>query len=146
MLSELPAIAITGLKGVGKTESASSMARTVFELDKEQDRLIIENNPERLRDSVPPVLLDEWQRLPEVWDRVRREVDKNWQTGRFLLTGSVSTKDLDIHSGAGRIAGFRMYPLSIEERGIERGTVSIGDMFKMVGFLCRRDFHRGGLQ
>ena len=36
-----------------------------------------------------PVLIDEWQHHPPVWDRVRRAVDDHDPPGPFLLTGSV---------------------------------------------------------
>jgi predicted AAA+ superfamily ATPase len=127
-LGSLPAIAIDGLKGVGKTESASTIAKTVYMLDRSPDRLLVENRMGRLDEDAVPVLIDEWQRLPEVWDFVRRSVDADRTAGRFLLTGSVTAKNLDIHSGAGRIVRLRMYPLSLEERGLDRPSVRLGDL------------------
>ena len=44
-------------------------------------------------------------------------------------TGSISDADANIHSGAGRIIRRRMYPLSLTERGIEKPTVSISELF-----------------
>jgi predicted AAA+ superfamily ATPase len=80
-----------------------------------------------LNELPAPVLIDEWQRLPEVWDRVRRAVDNGADDGRFILTGSATTpKGVAIHSGAGRIVGFRMRPLSLAERHLETPTVSLG--------------------
>jgi predicted AAA+ superfamily ATPase len=132
IMEELPAVAIDGLKGVGKTESASTIAKTVFKLDNERDRLLLTNSMERLREAQGPVLLDEWQRLPAVWDYVRREVDRDRgrDAQRFILTGSASAKDLDVHSGAGRIVRLRMFPLSLEERGLDKKTVSLAAVFQ----------------
>jgi predicted AAA+ superfamily ATPase len=130
LLVDLPAIAIDGLKGIGKTESASQIARTIFELDSKRDRLLLENDTERLMRSDQPVLLDEWQKLPWIWDYVRRVIDKNRQGSRFLFTGSASSKNLDVHSGAGRIVRVRMFPLSIEERALDTKTVSLTDIFQ----------------
>jgi predicted AAA+ superfamily ATPase len=127
-LGSLPAVAIDGLKGVGKTESASTIAKTVYMLDRSTDRLLIENKMARLDEDAPPVLIDEWQRLPEVWDFVRRSVDDNRAAGRFLLTGSVTAKNLDVHSGAGRIVRLRMRPLSLEERGLDEPSVKLSDL------------------
>jgi predicted AAA+ superfamily ATPase len=129
LLIDLPAISIDGLKGIGKTESASQIANTVFELDNERDRLLLENDAERLISAEQPVLLDEWQKLPWVWDYVRRAVDRNRRTSRFLFTGSITAKDLDVHSGAGRIVRIRMFPLSLEERKLGEKTVSLSDLF-----------------
>ncbi|MDR1014660.1 MAG: DUF4143 domain-containing protein [Coriobacteriales bacterium] len=129
LLTDLPAISVDGLKGIGKTESASRIANTVFELDSERDRLLLENDAERLVAAKQPVLLDEWQKLPWVWDHVRRLVDRNRQRSSFLFTGSITAKNLDLHSGAGRIVRIRMFPLSLEERGLGKKTVSLSSLF-----------------
>jgi predicted AAA+ superfamily ATPase len=34
--------------------------------------------------------LDEWQRVPQVWDAVRHAVDRGSPPSNFLLTGSAS--------------------------------------------------------
>jgi predicted AAA+ superfamily ATPase len=128
VLESLPAIAIDGLKGVGKTESASTIAKTVYMLDRSPDRLFVENRMSRLDEDATPILIDEWQKLPEVWDFVRRSVDSDRAAGRFLLTGSVTAKNLDVHSGAGRIVRLRMYPLSLEERRLDNPSVKLSDL------------------
>jgi hypothetical protein len=76
----------------------------------------------------PPVLLDEWQLVPPVWDAVRRAVDRDDAPGRFLLTGSATPSTAPTHSGAGRIVSLRMRPLSLAERGVETPTVSLHDL------------------
>lgn len=121
----LPAIAVEGAKAVGKTASASRRAATVHRLDDHAQRSIALANPLRLIDGPPPVLIDEWQRVPESWDLVRRAVDDGAQPGRFLLTGSASPPDLSTHSGAGRIVTVRMRPLTLAERGVVEPTVSV---------------------
>ena len=86
-------------------------------------------DPARLDTSEPPVLIDEWQRLPLAWDLVRRSVDRDHSGGRFLLTGSAGPATPPSHSGAGRIVRLRMRPLSLAERGLPEGpAVSLGDM------------------
>lgn len=75
LLAELPAVALDGPKGVGKTRTALQYARTVRRLDDPTEFALAEAEPSRLLDGEPPVLLDEWQRLPTVWDLVRRRVD-----------------------------------------------------------------------
>ena len=80
-------------KAVGKTATASQRAATVHQLDDPGQRAIAEADVDRLLSSRPPVLIDEWQYLPQVWDRVRREVDAGATPGQFLLTGSSSPQD-----------------------------------------------------
>ncbi len=127
IIAALPAIAIEGAKGVGKTRTASQRAGTVRRLDDPAVLAIAEADPTRLLDGAPPVLLDEWQRLPEVWDLVRRSVDDGAEPGRFLLAGSASPNPPPTHSGAGRIVSLRMRPLSMSER-VDGQTVSLGDL------------------
>ena len=128
-MRDFPAIAIDGLKGVGKTVSTKRIAATVFELDKPKDFDQVANIPSIILSEAPPVLIDEWQKNPPVWDFVRRAVDDGASPGTFLLTGSIANSDTNIHSGAGRIIRTKMYPLSLAERGIEEPTVSIGELF-----------------
>ena len=124
-LDELPAIAIDGPKGVGKTATASRRARTVLRLDDEADLAIVRADLGRLGRADPPVLVDEWQRLPATWDAVRRAVDDGAGAGRFLLTGSASPDSPATHSGAGRVVTLRMRPLTLPERGWGPTTVSL---------------------
>jgi uncharacterized protein len=130
LLASLPAIAIEGAKGVGKTETASRRATTVHRLDDPDSLALAEADPKRLLGSDPPVLLDEWQRLPEAWDLVRRAVDAGAEPGRYLLTGSASPDGGGRHSGAGRIATVRMRPLSLVERAGGAGSVGLSELLR----------------
>lgn len=130
LLEELPAIVIEGPKGVGKTETARRRARTVFEFDELAARAIAEAEPTQVLQGIRPVLLDEWQRVPPVWDAVRRAVDRDRSPGQFLLTGSASPAASPTHSGAGRIVSVRMRPLALAERDLETPTVSLADLLR----------------
>lgn len=125
LLDGAPAVALEGPKGVGKTATALRRAATVFELDRPSQRAVLEADPMLAERGDPPVVLDEWQRLPPLWDAVRRAVDRDPVPGRFLLTGSAVADDVPIHSGAGRIVSVRMRPLSLAERGVARPSVSL---------------------
>lgn len=121
----LPAIALEGPKAVGKTATALQRAVTVYRLDDEAERSIAQADPSRLIRGERPVLIDEWQRLPEVFDRVRRAVDESASPGSFLLTGSASPTDPPTHSGAGRIVQVRLHPMTLAERSLDTPTVSL---------------------
>lgn len=125
LLTALPAIALEGPRGVGKTATAERRANSAFYLDKPGHRAIAEAEPESILASKPPVLIDEWQRVPAVWDAVRRAVDRNGAPGQFLLTGSAGPAVPPTHSGAGRIVSLRMRPMSLVERGMSKPTVSL---------------------
>lgn len=121
----LPAIALEGAKGVGKTETALQRAATVHRLDDPAERAIAEADPGRLLGGPPPVLIDEWQRVPESWDLVRRAVDEGADPGAFLLTGSAAPLRVPTHSGAGRIVTTRVRPMTLVERRLVAPTVSL---------------------
>lgn len=126
LLPQLPAIAIEGPKGVGKTETARQRARTVLRLDEPAEAALLDADPQRLEREPTPILLDEWQRMPRSWDLVRRSVDGNRVGGRFLLTGSAAPLAPPTHSGAARIVRLRLRPLSLAERGLaDDPTVSL---------------------
>lgn len=125
LFSGLPAVAIEGPRAVGKTATAMQRARTAYRLDDEAQLVIAQADPARLAQGEWPVFIDEWQRLPESFDRVRRAVDGGAPPGSFLLAGSASPKDPPTHSGAGRIVRVRLRPMTLAERGIETPTVSL---------------------
>jgi predicted AAA+ superfamily ATPase len=78
----------------------------------------------------PPILLDEWQTAPELWNAVRHEVDDRQARGQFILTGSSRPlDDAQRHSGAGRMAKVRMRTLSLWEGQRSTGEVSLAEIF-----------------
>lgn len=125
LLKQLPAIAIEGPKGVGKTATAERRAATTFRLDEPAQQDLARANPARLLASTRPVLFDEWQHVPMIWDAVRRAVDADWDPNHYLLVGSAVAANAPVHSGAGRIASVRMRPMSLAERGLGAPTVSL---------------------
>lgn len=122
----LAAIALEGAKGVGKTATATQRASTVISLADRTQRELLAADLDRVATARAPVLIDEWQLEPDVWDRVKRAVDEDRQGGRFILAGSASAPPkARIHSGAGRIVSLTMRPLAISERGLVEPTVSL---------------------
>ena len=129
----LSALAIEGLKAVGKTETATRRANSIIRLDDEGQRQIAEADPLRVLQGEGPILLDEWQHAPAVWNAVRRAVDDGQPPGPFLLTGSAVPRDGEAperHSGAGRIDTLRMRPMTLPERLQSRTTVSLSDLLE----------------
>ncbi len=128
LFNGLPAIAVEGARGVGKTATALQRAKTVHRLDDPGVRRVIEADPSRLTMGETPILIDEWQRLPWSWDVIRRAVDEDRSPGRFLMTGSAAPASPPTHSGAGRIVSLRMRPMSLVERGVVTPAVSLRDL------------------
>ncbi|WP_322779761.1 ATP-binding protein [Frankia sp. Cas4] len=121
----LRALSIHGPKGVGKTATAMQRAASVIDLSLPGQREIVTADPSILTRLPGPVLVDEWQRVPEVWDHVRHAVDAGSPPGHFIVAGSSAPRGTVVHSGAGRMVPMRMRPLSVAERGIETQTVSL---------------------
>src|SRR3954447_15419562 len=110
------AVALEGARAIGKTSTAGERAVTRYDLDDDTQLAVVEADVARALAQPAPVLIDEWQHFPPVWDRVRRAVDDRDPPGPFLLTGSVAPKGTGVHTGAGRIVAMRMRPLSLAER------------------------------
>jgi predicted AAA+ superfamily ATPase len=128
LMASLAAIALEGAKAVGKTATAAQRVRTIHQLDDPERRAIAEADVDRLLTAPPPVLIDEWEYVPAVWDKIRRAADDYAQPGQFLLTGSASPKNTGTHSGGGRIVSLRMRPLSLAERWPGEATVSVSEL------------------
>lgn len=129
-LSSAGAVVIEGPKACGKTETARQVAGSEVLLDvDEQARQAASIAPERVLKGAIPRLVDEWQVLPEIWDHVRREVDRRGSPGQFILTGSsLPAEDALRHSGAGRISRLLMRPMSLFETEHSTGEASIRDL------------------
>jgi predicted AAA+ superfamily ATPase len=123
----LPAVALHGAKGVGKTATASRVAASTLAMDRAEQVELLRANPRLLRDSPRPALIDEWQRHPPTWDMVRRLVDEGAAPGSFILTGSAKPS-APTHSGAGRIVRLRMRPMGFHERGVGVPSVSLAQL------------------
>ena len=132
LLAGLPAVSLEGPKAVGKTATAIRRARTIYRLDAPDQLEIVRAAPRRLTTGDPPILIDEWQRLPSSWDLVRRAVDDNPSPSQFLLTGSATPREASTHSGAGRIVTVRMRPMALAERALTTPTVRLATLLTGV--------------
>lgn len=129
LFPHLAAIALEGAKGVGKTATASQRAATMFSLNLPGQREALAADLDYITHAPTPVLIDEWQLEPAVWDRVRMAVDADRAGGRFLLAGSAGVAPgVRVHSGAGRIVSIPMRPLSLAERTLAEPVVSLADL------------------
>lgn len=129
LLASVPAVSVNGARAVGKTRTAQAVAGSFFPLDDPTDWDQVEALDRHFSGVPTPVVLDEWQRMPRLWDRVRRAVDQDYTPGRFLLTGSSTPSQAPTHTGAGRIVTLRMRPFSLVERGLETApTVSLAGL------------------
>lgn len=132
-LKAFGAVEIAGTKWCGKTWSALMQGASVSYVDESLD--LARADPSMMLIGDRPHVIDEWQRVPAIWDCVRHEVDRARGTrGAFILTGSSmpATRQGEqgpAHSGAGRIGRVRMSPMSLFESGESTGQVSLEGLF-----------------
>lgn len=125
LLPQVRALAIDGARAVGKTETAGRRADKVLRLDDRAVAAAVAAGPAEHLDTPGTVLLDEWQKLPEVWDWTRRRVDDHSQT-TYLLTGSAAPRPgATTHTGAGRIYRLLLRSMSLRERQLAPGGISL---------------------
>lgn len=134
VLKAARAVLIEGPKACGKTWTGQRFARSELFLEERPDLWEIATQAMGLLlDGATPRLLDEWQRVPDLWHLVRAACDRRGLPGQFILTGSaVPPDELTRHSGAGRISRVRMRPMSLYETGLSTGEASVGGMLKML--------------
>ncbi|MCL2503830.1 MAG: AAA family ATPase [Coriobacteriia bacterium] len=133
-MSLFGALSIEGPKWCGKTWTALNHANSaVYILDPENNystREAARLNPAAILTGKKPLLVDEWQEAPGIWDAVRFASDRTKEKGLYILTGSVTPKDGSfVHSGAGRIGKIRMRTMSLCESGDSSGAASISELF-----------------
>lgn len=122
------AVLLTGPKAVGKTSTARCFAASEVRLDQDPAALAAaQTDPRLVLDGEPPRLIDEYQLAAGLWNAVRGRVDDLAGKGLFLLTGSSTPESEErSHSGARRIAAVPMRTMTLLERGLSSGAVSVG--------------------
>lgn len=133
-LSAIGCVSIEGPKWCGKSTTAERFAKTVIKLQNpiifRQYSAFASTSKENLLRGEKPILFDEWQKIPDIWDFIRTDIDETRLIGQYLLTGSSRPiKDQSRHTGTGRIAKLTMFPMSLWESGDSIGSVSLYDLF-----------------
>jgi len=128
------AVVIEGPKWAGKSTTAELFSKTIIRLQnpiiKRQYQTFATISKEELLSGIKPILFDEWQEVPEIWDFIRLDIDENRYKGAYLLTGSTKKQNLPLsHSGTGRINSVYMRPMSLFESGESSGLVSLSALF-----------------
>lgn len=124
LAKQFPVIAIVGPRQSGKTTLSKLLYFNTgkkayyFDLESPVDRSRF-NNPEYFLSSLTdkPIIIDEVQRLPELFALLRSLVDKKKQAGKFILLGSATPHLIKGVSEtlAGRIAYVEVDPFNLTE-------------------------------
>lgn len=116
-LSDTPVVLIVGPRRAGKTTLVRKMGeagRTYITLD---DQTVLEaahSDPTSFIRGLDRAIIDEIQRAPDLLLAIKKTVDEDYRSGRFLLTGSANVLTLPriADSLAGRMETIRILPLA----------------------------------
>ncbi|MGH3721545.1 MAG: ATP-binding protein [Pseudonocardiaceae bacterium] len=117
LLTGLPAVLVVGPRASGKTTTARRHAADELRLDRPADAAMTRADPDLvLRIRRTPLLVDEWQLVPEVLGAIKRAVDDEPGPQRFVITGSTQA-DLTVAGwpATGRVVRVPMWGLSQRE-------------------------------
>ncbi|WP_419946034.1 hypothetical protein [Candidatus Poriferisodalis sp.] len=66
LLAALPAVSLVGPRAAGKTTTAARHASSIIHLDRPAEADVVAADPDASLDGLAePILLDEWQKVPE---------------------------------------------------------------------------------
>ncbi len=123
MSSAFKAVMVVGARQVGKSTMLKHLAkdqnRTYVTMDDTQLRIFAQTDPKLfLQTYQPPLLIDEVQKAPELFEEIKILCDESDERGQFWLTGSQSKKLVKKagDSLAGRLCILKMYSLSAREK------------------------------
>ena len=136
------AVMVTGARQVGKSTMLKHLAegenRTYVSMDDPRARELARSDAELFFQMYrPPVLIDEVQKAPELFEQIKILCDDSDERGRFWLTGSQSQKlrKLAGDSLAGRLGILTLYSFSQRELA---GVTNVPDIdFSFVGLQNR---------
>lgn len=142
MNDHFKAVLVTGARQVGKTTMLRHLAegtgRTYVTLDNRMARDLAKSDPVLFFQTYqPPVLIDEIQKAPELFEQIKIMCDESDEKGRFWLTGSQQYQMMQQvrETMAGRIGILRLYSLSQREK---QGMISIEELDLSLPSLLRR--------
>lgn len=85
-------IILTGPRAVGKSTLLAALSqdldRPILDLDRPESRTAAGEDPAFMVSGPGPVLIDEFQHVPELLDAIKAELNQGMSPGRFVLTGS----------------------------------------------------------
>ncbi len=121
-IGDSPVTLIHGPRQCGKTTLAKNMGASLgysyFTLDDTDTRMVAQNDPMGFISDCPDqAILDEVQRVPELFRILKLSVDRHRKPGRFILTGSTNVLLIPELTDAlvGRMEVLRLHPLSQQE-------------------------------
>ena len=119
--AEEPVVVLNGPRTVGKStllsELAGRLGRAVIDCDDLATRAAVRSDPARFVESDQPVLIDEYQHVPELLDAIKAQLNRDLRPGRYVLAGLTRYATLPEAAQAltGRVDIIPVLPLSQAE-------------------------------
>ena len=141
LTKEEPVVALQGPRAVGKTTLLRAIASVkgveVVDLDDLATREAAAADPATFVSGSAPVCIDEYQKVPDLLDSIKAELNRDSSPGRFIITGSTRHDALPRAAQAltGRLSLVTIYPFSQGEiGGIRENLVAVlfGDVSRFV--------------
>ena len=124
-------VVVSGPKFCGKSTLCNEYAKSVTTLKTTNAIEMARMDPASALIGDNPHLIDEWQKAPEIWNIIKDDLDKDYQFGKYLLTGSTTPVDPSKiqNSTAGRITSLKLRPFSMLESNESSGVISLSGLF-----------------
>jgi predicted AAA+ superfamily ATPase len=131
---EYPVLAVVGPRQSGKTTLVRKLfpSHAYVSLENLDLRQQAEDDPRGFLDDHPaPVILDEAQRVPQLFSYLQERVDTDPEPAQYILTGSHQFLLMEkiAQSLAGRIATFKLFPFTFAELSGRDLDTSLEDLF-----------------
>lgn len=156
-----PVVAIQGARQTGKSFMVRELLPVSLRnadyvsLDQLAKREFAQNNPESFlaqHAQSRPLIIDEAQRAPNLFEAIKFAVDQNRKPGRYIILGSTEFSKLTRvrESLTGRMSRLRLYPLNLAEvLGLNPKPIARGFLMSPKPRATRADLmrhlERGGM-
>ena len=124
-------VLVKGPKFCGKSTMCEQYAKSVTALKTTNAIALAKADPRTALIGEWPHLIDEWQKAPEIWNLIKDDLDKDYQFGKYIITGSTTPVNPSKiqNSAAGRIAPMMLRTFSLLESNESNGLVSLQGLF-----------------
>ena len=131
-LNSMGCVVVSGPKFCGKSTMCERYAKSIYSLKTTNNINLAQADPQITLKGETPHLIDEWQKVPEIWNEIKNDLDEDYQFGKYILTGSTTplSPEKIQHSGAGRITRMTLKPFTLFESGESSGEVSLLNLFE----------------
>jgi predicted AAA+ superfamily ATPase len=151
-LKHSPVVAIQGARQTGKSFLARLLPKKSFQkavtvtLDALSEQQLAQTSPQTFlarHEEASPLIIDEAQKAPALFDALKYSVDHDRRPGRYLLLGSTEFSHLQNirESLTGRMGRVRLYPLI----GRELLDAKQGDELKLTRSFLLKYAESGGM-